>query len=156
MTIATVFVLLDTGLTLVGGTWWPAHPGTLAWAVLGVQALACASLAIRRSAPLLVVGVLGAFVLAVTLLISPAGVLTPAHQGNVRAPLATMPAAYGPLFYRPDPVGGGLRRPGRRVRHGGDTDRADRGSGALTNVRKHAPGARACACGWSTTTHTCA
>ncbi|MGW1052684.1 hypothetical protein [Streptomyces sp. NPDC002521] len=83
MTIATAFVLLDTGLALVGGTWWPAHPGTLAWAVLGVQALACASLAIRRSAPLLVVGVLGAFVLAVTLLISPAGVLTPADQGNV-------------------------------------------------------------------------
>ncbi|MER5549716.1 histidine kinase dimerization/phosphoacceptor domain-containing protein [Streptomyces sp. NPDC002589] len=98
MTIGTAFVLLDTGLALVGGTWWPAHPGTLAWAVLGVQALASASLAVRRSAPLLVVGVLGVFVLAVTLLISPAGVLTPAHQGNVRAPLATMPAAYGPLF----------------------------------------------------------
>ncbi|MFJ9867671.1 sensor histidine kinase [Streptomyces sp. NPDC101165] len=98
--IAAAFVLLDTGLTLTGATWWPAHPGTLAWVMLGVQALACASLTVRRTAPLTVVGVLGAFTLVVTLLISPAGVLTPAHEGQVWAPLSTMPAAYGPLFYQ--------------------------------------------------------
>ncbi|MFF7751641.1 sensor histidine kinase [Streptomyces sp. NPDC007971] len=100
VTIAAVFVLVDTGLTLTGATWWPVHPGALAWVLLGVQALACASLAVRRSAPLTVVGVLGAFTLAVTLLIAPAGVLTPAHQGQVWAPLSTLPAAYGPLFYQ--------------------------------------------------------
>ncbi|MEU9991414.1 histidine kinase [Streptomyces sp. NPDC048045] len=100
VTIAAVFVLVDTGLTLTGATWWPVHPGALAWVLLGVQALACASLAVRRSAPLAVVGVLGAFTLAVTLLIAPAGVLTPAHQGQVWAPLSTLPAAYGPLFYQ--------------------------------------------------------
>ena len=38
--IAVFFVLLDTGLDAAGATWWPAHPGTLAWAMLGVQALA--------------------------------------------------------------------------------------------------------------------
>ena len=27
---ALFFVLLDTGLTLVGSSWWPAHPGPLA------------------------------------------------------------------------------------------------------------------------------
>ncbi|MFI1766651.1 sensor histidine kinase [Streptomyces sp. NPDC020800] len=100
VTIAAVFVLVDTGLTLTGATWWPVHPGALAWVLLGVQALACASLAVRRSAPLTVVGVLGVFTLAVTLLIAPAGVLTPAHQGQGWAPLSTLPAAYGPLFYQ--------------------------------------------------------
>ncbi|MEU9479217.1 histidine kinase [Streptomyces sp. NPDC048191] len=100
--VAVAFVLLDTGTTLAGGTWWPAHPGGLAWAVLGVQVLACASLAVRRTAPLTVVAVLGAFTLAVTLLVSPVGVLTPAHRGGVWAPLATLPAAYGPLFYQRD------------------------------------------------------
>ena len=41
--IAVFFVLLDTGATLVGAAWWPAHPGTLAWIMLGVQAAACVS-----------------------------------------------------------------------------------------------------------------
>ncbi|MEU4928638.1 histidine kinase [Streptomyces yokosukanensis] len=100
--LAAGFVLLDTGLTLVGAAWWPEHPGPLAWVMLGAQALACASVAVRRTAPLAVVGVLGVFTLAVTLLISPAGVLTPAHRGNVWAPLATTLAAYGPLFYQRD------------------------------------------------------
>lgn len=99
---AAAFVLLDTGMTLVGATWWPGRPGTLAWTVLGVQALACASVAFRRTAPLAVVGVLGAFTLALSLLISPAGVLTPVHRGNVWAPYATLLAAYGPLFYQRD------------------------------------------------------
>ncbi|MFD8378763.1 sensor histidine kinase [Streptomyces sp. NPDC059679] len=98
--VAAAFVLVDTGLTLVGATWWPEHPGTLAWAMLGAQALAGASLAVRRIAPLAVIGVLGAFTLVVSLLISPAGVLTPAHPGNVWAPLSTTVAAYGPLFYQ--------------------------------------------------------
>ncbi len=100
--IAVFFVLLDTGATLAGATWWPAHPGTLAWVMLGVQAAACLSLVVRRRAPLTVIGILAAFTLAVTLLISPAGALTPAHAGNVWAPYATALAAYGPFFYRPD------------------------------------------------------
>jgi signal transduction histidine kinase len=98
--IAVFFVLLDTGVTLVGGSWWPAHPGTLAWVMLGLQAAACFSLVARRRAPLTVVTILAAFTLAVTLLITPAGVLTPAHDGNVWAPFATVLAAYGPVFYR--------------------------------------------------------
>ena len=103
--VALFFVLLDTGLTLVGASWWPERPGALAWAMLGVQAAACASLAARRRAPLTVLGVLGAFTLALTLLISPAHALTPAHSGNVWAPFATVLAAYGPLFHRRDPRG---------------------------------------------------
>jgi signal transduction histidine kinase len=100
--IAVFFVLLDTGTTLVGATWWPAHPGTLAWILLGLQAAACFSLVARRRAPLTVVAILAAFTLAVTLLISPLGALTPAHHGNVWAPYATVLAAYGPFLYRQD------------------------------------------------------
>ena len=95
---AVFFVLLDTGLTLVGAAWWPAHPGPLAWAMLGVQAAACASLVVRRRAPITVIAILSAFTLAVSLLIWPAGALTPAHTGNVWAPVSTVLAAYG-LFY---------------------------------------------------------
>ncbi|WP_055587574.1 sensor histidine kinase [Streptacidiphilus griseoplanus] len=97
--IAVLFALLDTGMTLLGATWWPAHPGTLARVLLGVQAAACLSLTARRRAPVTVVAVLGAFTLAVTLLVSPAGLLTPAHPGNVWAPYATALAAYGPFFH---------------------------------------------------------
>jgi signal transduction histidine kinase len=98
--IAVFFVLLDTGATLVGAAWWPAHPGTLAWIMLGVQAAACSSLVARRRAPLTVVGILAVFTLAVTLLIWPAGALTPVHAGNMWAPYATVLAAYGPVFYQ--------------------------------------------------------
>jgi signal transduction histidine kinase len=104
--IAVAFALLDTGATLGGSSWWPAHPGTLAWAMLGVQAAACLSLIVRRQAPLLVIGILAAFTLAVTLLISPAGALVPAHAENVWAPYATTVAAYGPLYYRPSRLNG--------------------------------------------------
>ncbi|MFF0384344.1 sensor histidine kinase [Streptomyces sp. NPDC004286] len=100
--IAAAFVLLDTGATVVGASWWPDRPDTLAWVMLGVQALACASLAVRRVAPLAVVGVLGAFTVAVTLLISPVGALTPAHDTNVWAPYATVMALSGPFFCRRD------------------------------------------------------
>ncbi|WP_079132855.1 sensor histidine kinase [Streptomyces nanshensis] len=99
--IAVFFVLLDTGLTLAGETWWPRHPDTPAWIMLGLQAVACASLVLRRRAPLVVVAVLGGFTLAVTLLISPGGVLTPANPGNLWAPFSTAVAAYGPVLYRP-------------------------------------------------------
>jgi signal transduction histidine kinase len=98
--IAVGFALLDTGTTLVGSSWWPHHPGTLAWIMLGVQAAACLSLVVRRRAPLIVIAVLAAFTLALTLLISPAGALTPAHADNVWAPYSTTLAAYGPLYYR--------------------------------------------------------
>ncbi|MFE9120039.1 sensor histidine kinase [Streptomyces sp. NPDC007172] len=97
--IAVCFTVTDLAITLVGATWWPERPGPLAWALLGAQALACLSLVARRRAPLTVVAVLGAFTLAVTLLISPVHALTPADPGNVWAPFSTALAAYGPVFY---------------------------------------------------------
>ena len=100
--IAVFFALLDTATTLVGITWWPAHPGRLAWVLLGLQAAACLSLVARRRAPLLVIAILGGFTLAVTLLIWPAGALTPVDMNNVWAPFATVLAAYGPFFYGRD------------------------------------------------------
>jgi signal transduction histidine kinase len=100
--IAASFVLLDTAVTLAGASWWPDRPGPLAWVMLGLQAAACASLAVRRRAPLTVVAILAAFTLALTLLISPAGALTPAHTGTVWAPYGTVLAAYGPFFYQPN------------------------------------------------------
>ncbi len=96
--LAVFFVLLDTVLTLTGASWWPVHPDPLAWTLLAVQAAACASLAVRRRAPITVMYILAAFTLAVTLLIYPAGALTPANPGNVWAPIATVVAAYG-IFY---------------------------------------------------------
>jgi signal transduction histidine kinase len=100
--LAVCFALLDTGATLTGASWWPAHPGTLAWAMLAVQALADLSLAARRRAPMIVIAILAAFTLAISLLISPAGALTPAHAGNVWAPFGTVLAAYGLCYYRRD------------------------------------------------------
>jgi signal transduction histidine kinase len=100
--IAVFFVLLDTVTTLLGVSWWPAHPGPLAWTLLGLQAAACLTLVARRRAPLLVIVALGLFTLAVTLLIWPAGALTPANMGNVWAPFGTSLAAYGPFYYRRD------------------------------------------------------
>ena len=100
--VAAGFVLLDTAVTLVGGSWWPATPSPLAWVMLGLQAVACASLAVRRRAPLTVVAILAAFTLALSLLIWPAGALTPAHSGTVWAPFGTVLAAYAPFFYQPN------------------------------------------------------
>ena len=95
-------MVLDTTVTLVGGSWWPARPGPLAWVMLGLQAAACASLAVRRRAPLTVVAILAAYSLALALLISPAGLLTPANPGTVWAPFGTVLAAYAPFFYQPN------------------------------------------------------
>ena len=67
--LACFFVLLDTALTLSGTSWWPAHPGKLAWAMLVLQGLADASLVIRRRAPMLGIALLT----GVTLLIIAAG-----------------------------------------------------------------------------------
>jgi signal transduction histidine kinase len=100
--VAAGFVVLDTVVTLVGGSWWPARPGPLAWVMLGLQAAACASLAVRRRAPLTVVAILAAYSLALALLISPAGLLTPANSGTVWAPFGTVLAAYAPFFYQPN------------------------------------------------------
>ncbi|MGH3421622.1 MAG: hypothetical protein ACRDOD_18765, partial [Streptosporangiaceae bacterium] len=100
--LAGFFVLLDTVLTLAGASWWPAHPGTLAWTMLAVQALVDASLVFRRRAPMLVIAILGGFSLVISLLISPAGLITPENAGNVWAPLGTVLAAYGPFYYRRD------------------------------------------------------
>jgi signal transduction histidine kinase len=100
--VAAGFVVLDTVVTLVGGSWWPARPGPLAWVMLGLQAAACASLAVRRRAPLTVVAILAAYSLALALLISPAGLLTPVNSGTVWAPFGTVLAAYAPFFYQPN------------------------------------------------------
>jgi signal transduction histidine kinase len=100
--VAAGFVVLDTVVTLVGGSWWPARPGPLAWIMLALQAAACASLAVRRRAPLTVVAILAAYSLALALLISPAGLLTPANSGTVWAPFGTVLAAYAPFFYQPN------------------------------------------------------
>jgi signal transduction histidine kinase len=100
--IAVFFVLLDTGATLAGATWWPAQPSPLAWAMLVVQAAVCASLVVRRRAPYLVIALLGGFTLVITLLISPVGALVPEHTANVWAPYSVALAAYGPFFYRQD------------------------------------------------------
>jgi signal transduction histidine kinase len=97
--IAAGFVLVDTGATLSGASWWPAHPTTLAWVMLAVQAVAVSSLVLRRRAPMVVIAVLAAFTLAISFLVSPAGLLTPANPGNIWAPYATIVAAYGPFYY---------------------------------------------------------
>lgn len=102
VSLAGFFVLLDTVLTLAGTTWWPAHPGALAWTLLAVQALADASLVFRRRAPMLVIALLGGFSLVISLLITPAGVITPENAANVWAPMGTVLAAYGPFYYRRD------------------------------------------------------
>jgi signal transduction histidine kinase len=98
--VAAFFTVLDTWTTLAGASWWPAHPGKLAWTMLVLQALADASLIARRRAPMLVIAILTGFTLALSLLISPAGALTPAHAGNLWAPYGTALAAYGPFYYR--------------------------------------------------------
>jgi signal transduction histidine kinase len=99
---AAAFVVLDTFVTLIGGSWWPAHPGPLAWALLAAQAAAVATLAFRRRAPIAVVAVLTAFTLVLSLLISPAGALTPVNDQTVWAPFGTVLAAYAPFFYQPN------------------------------------------------------
>ena len=108
--LAAGFVVLDTAVTLVGGEWWPAHPGPLAWAMLAVQAVACASLAFRRRAPLVVIAILGVFSLVLSLLIYPAGLITPVSRWNVWMPYATTLAAYAPIS-----CGGTRTRAGRRT-----------------------------------------
>jgi signal transduction histidine kinase len=102
VSLACFFVLLDITATLAGASWWPAHPGKLAWAMLALQALADASLVARRRAPILVIAILTGFTLLISLLISPAGLLTPAHAGTVWAPYGTVLAAYGPFYYCKD------------------------------------------------------
>ncbi len=102
LAIALFFIGLDLLATLGGATWWPARPGPLAWVMLGVQTAACSSLVLRRRAPLTVIAILGAFTLAISLLIWPAGALTPAHDSNVWAPPSTVLAAYGPVLYQRD------------------------------------------------------
>src|SRR5215469_12598705 len=81
--IAVGFVLIDTVATLAGASWWPSHPSTLAWSMLGVQAMVDLSLIARRRAPLTVIGIMTAFTLAISLLGSPAGAIVPVNTGNV-------------------------------------------------------------------------
>jgi signal transduction histidine kinase len=107
---AVFFVALDTTLTLAGTSWWPAHPGPLAWSMLAVQAVACMSLVARSRAPIAVVVVLLGFTLAISLLAGPAHAITPAHGGAVWAPFATVLAAYGPVQYAGSRTAAGRRR----------------------------------------------
>src|SRR5690242_12613344 len=100
--LACFFVLLDTTVTLAGASWWPDHPDKLAWTMLALQALADASLVFRRRAPMTVIAILTGFTLLISLLVSPAGALTPAHTGNIWAPYGTVLAAYGPFYYGKD------------------------------------------------------
>jgi len=96
--IAVFFVVLDTALTLVGWSWWPAQPDGLAWVLLVVQGLTDVSLVARRRAPIAVVGAFAVFTLAVTLLISPLHALQPANPGNLWAPLGAVVASYAPVY----------------------------------------------------------
>src|SRR5215469_9741642 len=100
--LAGFFIVLDTTATLGGISWWPVHPDKLAWTMLVLQALADASLVARRRAPMLVIAILTGYTLALSLLITPAGALTPANWGNVWAPFGTVLAAYGPFYYCKD------------------------------------------------------
>ncbi|MFR9676884.1 sensor histidine kinase [Streptomyces sp. TR06-5] len=102
LALAVLFAALDTATTLAGATWWPAAPSPTAWALLAVQAAACLGLVWRRRAPILVVGVLAAFTLTVTLLISPLGLIVPQTPGNLWMPYATVLAAYSPMLYCAD------------------------------------------------------
>ncbi len=97
--IAVAVAALDTVLTLANQTWWPHEPDVLAWFLLGLQALACLTLVVRRRAPLTVLIVLGVFTLLVTVLIEPVGAVTPVDSDTLWAPLATVLAAYGPVYY---------------------------------------------------------
>jgi signal transduction histidine kinase len=96
--IAVFFVVLDTVVTLVGWSWWPADPDGLAWVLLAAQGLTDLSLVARRRAPIAVVGIFAAFTLAVTLLISPLQALQPANPGNIWAPLGAVVASYAPVY----------------------------------------------------------
>ena len=89
--LAGFFVLLDTVLTLAGTSWWPAHPGALAWTMLAVQGLADASLVFRRRAPMLVIAILGGFTLAISLLITPKSRSYSEPVGYDRAPVPPAP-----------------------------------------------------------------
>ena len=97
--IAVSFALLDTVTTVAGASWWPVHPSRLAWIMLAVQALVDLSLIARRRAPIAVIAVLTGFTLAISFLIAPAGLLTPANPANIWAPYGTVLAAYGPFYY---------------------------------------------------------
>jgi signal transduction histidine kinase len=96
--VALFFVVLDTAVTLVGWSWWPAQPNALAWALLAAQGLTDLSLVARRRAPIAVVAVFTAFTLAVTLLVSPLQALQPANPGNIWAPLGAIVASYAPVY----------------------------------------------------------
>jgi signal transduction histidine kinase len=96
--IAVFFVALDTVVTLVGWSWWPAQPDRLAWTLLVAQGLTDLSLVARRRAPIAVVGIFTVFTLAVTLLISPLHALQPANPGNIWAPLGAVVASYAPVY----------------------------------------------------------
>ena len=74
-------------------------PGPAGLVDAGVQALADTSLILRRRAPMLVIAIFTGFTLAISLLVFPAGALTPAVAGNIWAPYGTVVAAYGPFYY---------------------------------------------------------
>jgi signal transduction histidine kinase len=95
--VALFFLVLDTVVTLVGWSWWPAQPDGLAWALLAAQGLTDLSLIARRRAPIAVVGIFTVFTLAVTLLDSPLQALQPANP-TIWAPLGAIVASYAPVY----------------------------------------------------------
>ena len=96
--VAVFFVALDIVVTLTGGSWWPADPDGLAWALLVAQGFTDLSLVARRRAPIAVVGIFAVFTLTVTLLISPLQALQPANPANIWAPLGAVVASYAPVY----------------------------------------------------------
>jgi signal transduction histidine kinase len=51
---------------------------------------------------MLVIAILGGFTVVISMLISPAGLITPEHAGTVWAPYGTILAAYGPFYFCKD------------------------------------------------------
>jgi signal transduction histidine kinase len=96
--VALFFVVLDTAVTLVGWSWWPAQPDALAWVLLAVQGLTDLSLVGRRRAPIAVVGIFTAYTLVVTLLVSPLHALQPANPDTIWVPLGAVVASYAPVY----------------------------------------------------------
>ena len=99
LAIAAGFVVLDTVLTLVGSSWWPERPGSLAWSFLVLQAVVNASLVLRRRAPLAVLAAVTTYSVLLTLVIVMGLLGEPASTATVWAPMSAVLVAYLPVQY---------------------------------------------------------
>jgi signal transduction histidine kinase len=104
--LAAGFIALDTGLTLAGSSWWPERPGSLAWAMLALQAVVNAGLVARRRAPLAVLAAVTGFSVLVTVLVLVGALGEPAGEIVVWPPMSAVLVAYLPVRYA------AIRRPG--------------------------------------------